>query len=182
MRKSLAIIALAAAATAAAAQTPGERLVQARPAGFVVGHNVSAPEASIEERIPQGETVQRWTRMLTTQRFGGTALRMRPEQLLQTMANGLESGCPGGKAGPIRTLTVAGRPAAEFRADCPRNPAQGQPESFFARAIAGTADLHIVQVAFRRVPTAADAAFARKHLDSVALCTGVAKTGPCASR
>ncbi len=182
MQSSWGIAALVAAASAAHAQTPGERLVQARPAGFVVGHSVSAPEASVEERIPQGESVQRWTRMLTTQRFGGAALRMRPEQLLQTMANGLGSGCPGGKAGPIRALTVAGRPAAEFRADCPRNPAHGQSESFFARAIAGAADLHIVQVAFRRVPTAADAAFARKHLDSVALCTGVGKTGPCASR
>ena len=182
MRKSVAILALIAAASAAPAQTPGERLVQARPAGFVVGHTVSAPEASIEERIPQGESVQRWTRMLTTQRFAATALRLRPEQVLLRMASSLPKGCPGGKTGPIRTFTVVGRPAAEFRADCPRNPAHGGPETFFARAIAGASDVHIVQVAFRRVPSPADAAFARAHLDSVALCTGAAKTGPCAGR
>lgn len=180
VRKFTGIALLLAATAPAAAQPAGERLVQAVPAGFVVGYEVSRPEASIEERVPQGETVQRWTRMVTTQRFAGAALRISPEGLLQTMANGLPAGCPGGKAGAIRTFTVAGRPAAEFRADCPRNPSHGQPESFFARAIAGASDMHIVQVAFRRVPTKADEAWAAAHLSSVLLCASAARSGPCA--
>ena len=70
-------------------------------------------------------------------------------------------------------FTVSGRPAARMRADCPLNSQTGLPETYFIVAFAGSGDLFAEQVAFRRVPTAADVAFATKVLQDVRWC----KTG-----
>ena len=61
-------------------------------------------------------------------------------------------------------------PAVTFRVDCPLNPATGRPETFLLRAIAGSTDLHVVQVAYRRLPNAAESEAAQRHRDSVRLC------------
>jgi hypothetical protein len=169
---------LAAAAQGSAAEWIG----QAEPAGFVVGHSVEGAQGMIVERIPSGESVQRWTRMVTVQRFAGAAGRIRPEGLLENMARGVESGCAGGRSTQVTRLQVSGRPAARFRADCPLNPSTGLPETFFALAIAGESDMHVAQVAFRRVPSAEDAEWAARQIASVVLCTAASREPACNNR
>jgi hypothetical protein len=56
-----------------------------------------------------------------------------------------------------------------MRVDCPLNPATGLPETFFAKAVPGAADMHVAQVAFRRVPSAQDATWAERYLAGVTL-------------
>lgn len=163
---------LAAAGSAAWAAAPTEWVGQARLPGLVIAFHRAEGGSMIVERVPPGETYERWTRMVTNQRFagviarGGTLSEWRGHFL-----EGLGTGCPGFKAGDPVRVDVVGRPALEFRVDCPRNPATGLPETFFIRAIAGRADLHVAQVAFRHVPTAAEAEWARQHLATVTLCT-----------
>lgn len=177
------IAAILVAALAAAAQGgASEWIGQAELPGFVVGHRVEGANGMIVERIPSGESVQRWTRMVTVQRFTGAAERIRPEGLIENMARGLESGCPGGRSTQVTRLQVSGRPAARFRADCPVNPATGLPETFVALAIAGEADMHVAQVAFRRVPSAQDAEWAARQIDSVVLCTAASREPACNNR
>lgn len=133
--------------------------------GFVVGYEVARDGNMIVEQVPAGESVQKWTRMVTTQRFAGSARRMSADGLLQNMIDGLSGGCPGAK---VTYRRGKGR-IAQMRVDCPRNPATGLPEVFFAKAMAGTADMHVAQVAFRRVPSATDVAWAEKYLTAVSL-------------
>ena len=155
-----------------------------RPAapGFVVGFDKANAEQSIVERIPAGETVERWTRMLTSQRFVGRGRDPGPSGLLANMQGLMKTACPGGSTSEIVTMTVSGRPAARMRSDCPLNPQTGLPETYFIIAFAGTHDLFAEQVAFRRAPTAADIAFGTKDLQAVRLCTAASKEAVCKQR
>jgi len=172
------------AAAAAYAAPPREWIGQTALPELVVGFKNVSDGSLIVERIPPGETVEQWTRMVTTQRFAGTIARGGSlEEWHDYMASALANSCRNSRSSEPNRLTVAGRPAIEFRGDCPLNPGTGQPETYFIRAIEGTADLHVAQVAFRRVPTAADAEWARAHLATVTLCRSgateaVCRTGP----
>jgi hypothetical protein len=159
------------AATAAWAAPPREWIGQASLPDLVVAFQQVADGSMMVERIPPGETVERWTRMVTTQRFAGVISRGGSlGEWHEYLVGGLANSCRNARSSEVTELRIAGRPAIEFRGDCPLNPATGQPETYFIRAIAGIADLHVAQVAFRRVPSAADAAWARAHLASVTLC------------
>ena len=142
-----------------------EMLAMPAAPGFIVGYEVEREGNAIVEQVPTGETVKDWTRMITMQRFAGVAGRTDADGFLQLMLDGLERACPG--------ATVAyRRPAgstAQIRIDCPLNPATGLPETFFAKSLPGAADMHVAQVAFRRVPSAEDAAWAEDYLAGVTL-------------
>ncbi|HET9460271.1 MAG TPA: hypothetical protein VFO51_09865 [Sphingomicrobium sp.] len=134
-------------------------------AGFVVGYEAARDGNSIVEQVPEGETVQRWTRMVTTQRFAGVARRADADGFLQVMLDGLQQACPGATVAYRRP----GAKVAQMRVDCPLNPATGLPETFFAKAMPGAVDMHVSQVAFRRAPSASDVAWAERYLAGVSL-------------
>jgi hypothetical protein len=158
-------------ATPSWAQDAPEWVAQAPLPDLVVAFEQRDRGSTIVERVPPDETVQQWSVMATNQRFAGLIGRGATlDDWLGNFLGGLENGCPGYRATAPRRFTEAGRPALELRLDCPRNPATGLPETFFLRAIAGRADLHVAQVAFRRSPSAADVAYAEAHLASVRYC------------
>lgn len=157
------------AGSALAAPPAGERLAGGSLPGFVVGYDASNGQQSIVEQVPQGQTVERWTKMVTSQRFTGLAARSTPAAYADTILAQLPRSCPGAKASPVRTLQVSGRPAARFQVDCPRS-AGGAPETFLFLAIAGQSNMYVKQVAFRGRVAASDLAWARGFLDAVVLC------------
>lgn len=160
---------MAAMAAGAAMALDGERMVSPPLAGFAVGHSAANAEQSIREEIPRGETVERWTRMVTTQRFGGLAARATPAAYARTIAASVPRSCPGAAISPVANLTVSGRAAVRFQVDCPRSTG-GVPETFIFLAIAGQSDMHVKQVAFRGAIRAADLAWARGFLAGTVLC------------
>lgn len=175
-------IAILAFSPAVAEAAPAEWSGRPAAPGFVVGFEKANAEQSIVERVPAGESVEQWTRMLTSQRFVGRARDPGPRQLLVNMQGLMKNACPGGSTGEIVVMTVSGRPAARMRSDCPLNPQTGLPESYFIVAFAGTTDLFAEQVAFRRAPTAADLSFASKELQQVRWCTGASEEAACKAR
>jgi len=142
-----------------------ESLARPPVPGFVAGYEVAKNGNYIQEQVPAGENVEKWTRMVTTQRFAGVAESTSANGFLQLMIDGLASGCPGAS---IVYRRANGR-SAQMRVDCPKNPKTGLPETFFAKAMAGSADMHVAQVAFRSIPKATDVAWAEKYLESVSL-------------
>ncbi|HST37289.1 MAG TPA: hypothetical protein VLK25_11750 [Allosphingosinicella sp.] len=166
-------------ATAAGAAPPAEWVGQAALPGLVIGHRLSNGQSMIVERVPPGETVERWTRMVTNQRFAGQLAGGTLDRWLPNYLGGIEQGCPGFRPGASTRLRIEGRPALDIRVDCPRNPATGQPETFFLRAIASGATLHLAQVAFRHVPSAEETRWAQTHLASVTLCTRASRSPAC---
>jgi hypothetical protein len=177
-RLSAAMLFLTLPGMALAAAAGGERIVAPALPGFVVGYTASDATRSIKEEVPKGETVQAWTRMVTTQRFGGLAAKVTPAVYAKNIVAGIPQACPGAAVSPVAALTVAGRPAARFQVDCPRN-AQGQAETFILLAIAGKADMHVKQVAFRGRKTAADLTWARTFLAKTILCGAADGTPAC---
>lgn len=177
MKLGLILAGLLSAAAPAAA--PAEWLSKPEVAGFVVGYEASNAEQSILELVPQGETVQNWSAMITDQRLGGLAKRATPRQFAELMANGMAKGCPGGKVTRIIDLKIDQRPAAQLYAECPLNPDSGKPEAFIGLLVAGEDDLHSRQVAWRKLPTLAEVNWAEEILAGTRLCTAGSKAKGC---
>jgi hypothetical protein len=70
----------------ALAQAGAERLASPPLSGFIHGYQAANAQQAIREEVPRGETVERWTRMVTTQRFGGLASRATPAAYARTIA------------------------------------------------------------------------------------------------
>lgn len=174
----IAIVAAGLANSQVAAQSTGERLAKPALPGFVTGYDAASNGSTMLEQIPAGETVQRWTRMVTTQRFARLAGKTDARRFLVELGGSVSGACPGARIAPVQTR---GR-VAELRADCPLNRSTGKPETFFARAVMGATDLHVVQVAFRRVPTNGDIQWANTYLAGVALCRLGDRQGVCAGK
>lgn len=146
-----------------------EDVVAPTPKGFVSAYNAEQGGIRIEERVPKGETVDRWTRMITVQRMRGGAQIGGP-RLLAKLSSMFAQSCSGSIASPVTTASEV----ASIRIDCPLNPETGKPETMFARAFTGTSDLLLVQYAFRSVPTSAQADEAESYLATVVRCGGTA--------
>jgi hypothetical protein len=162
-------ILLAAGSAATAQALAGEHLASPALTGFVLGYQAANAAQSIREEVPRGQTVERWTRMVTTQRFTGLAARTTPAAYARTITGNVPRACPGAALSPIADLTVSGRPAARLQVDCPRNET-GQAETFILLAVAGQRDMHVRQVAFRGAKSAADLVWARTYLAGTVLC------------
>ncbi len=180
MRKfTLCLLSTILAASAAAAQGAAtERLVSPALSGFVTGHSAANAQQSILEQIPAGETLQAWTRMVTTQRYGGLARRATVAQYIANVRAAVPNACPGAALSPVESLTVSGRPAARFQLDCPRS-VGGRPESFIMLAIAGPSDIHVKQVAWRGGTTAAGLTWGRNYLAGTTFCAATDRTPAC---
>lgn len=181
-RMTIGLTMMAAAAGAAAMAAPAaERLASPPLPQFVVGYQAGNAEQSIREEVPRGETVQAWSRMVTTQRFTGLAARATPAQYAGNILAALPRSCPSAQRPPVASLTVSGRPAVRFEVDCPAAPGR-QREMFILLAIAGRSDMHVKQVAFRGNPTPQNLAWGRGFLSSTVLCQPGVRQAGCSTR
>lgn len=173
-------LALAMVSTSLAAQSAGsERIEGALLPGFVVGYKAGDQQRSIREEVPEGENVQRWSRMITTQRFAGLAARIAPVDFARLMIRGVTQSCPGATSTAPSELTVSGRPAMQVRLDCLALPATGKPETFILLLVTGEQDLMARQVAFRSVPTEDDLQWAEAVLSGSVICRSGEMDPPC---
>lgn len=164
---------------AAAQPAAREELVSPPLPGFVVGHDVGNARGGIREEIPRGETVQAWSRMVTTQRFADVARIKTPVTYVHDSLAGLPRACPGARISPVVPLRVSGRPAARVQVDCPRS-AGGRPETFIMLAVAGpSGTMHVKQVAWRGGTTPEGLAWGRSFLAGVVLCTAASRVPAC---
>jgi hypothetical protein len=179
MRKvTIGLTSLVLVAGAAASAQSVEHLAAPALPGFVVGYSAGNAQQSIREEIPRGETVEAWTRMVTTQRFTGLAQRTTPAAYVQSVLAPLPRACPGAAISPVTNLSIAGRPAVRFQVDCPHS-AGGRPESFILLAIAGRSDMHVKQAAWRGGTTPATLNWGRQFIAGTMLCMAGDRTPAC---
>ena len=159
---------------------PGEdRVIAPDLNRWVVGYEAHNATQAIREEVPEGESVKDWSRMVTTQRFGGLASLTTPENYLGTITRSVERACPGAQVGPVRQLSMTGRPAVRVTIDCPVLAQTGKRETFVLEATAGTFDMLVKQVAFRGPHSVADIAWATGFLDALTYCAGGTTLGAC---
>jgi hypothetical protein len=168
----------AALGSAAIGQPTAERLAAPPLPQFVVGYSAGNAEQSIKEEIPRGETVQAWSRMVTTQRFTGLAARATPAQYANNILAAIPQKCPTARISPVANLTVSGRSAIRFEVDCPAA-TRRQREMFILLAIAGRSDMHVKQVAFRGNATPQNVAWGRGFLAATVLCQPGVRQAAC---
>ena len=175
----LAAMALLMASAALADHAPHDRLEGPSLPDFAVGYQAANAEQSIREEVPRGETVERWSRMVTTQWFAGLPAQITPADFTRLIGRNMVQACPGAQVADPRAMSVSGRPAAQIQADCPGLASTGKPESFVMLVVAGERDMLVRQVAFRSVPTADDLQWADAVLSGTVICKPGEDVPPC---
>ncbi|MBV8192540.1 MAG: hypothetical protein JO339_35300 [Alphaproteobacteria bacterium] len=135
------------------AQFQGENLLVSMPAGFNSGYQDTRNGMSIQEWVPEGETVQNWSEMVTVQVFHDRR-DLDPRAMLDSIQRGWLKACAGSAAAPIVTGKVDGYDTAAMVLRCPLNGETGKPETTAFRAIKGRDSFYVIQRALRSVPDA----------------------------
>jgi hypothetical protein len=160
--------ALALVIASPAVALDNENLLVTMPAGYKVGFTKHAPKGVITEMVPQAETVESWTEMVTVQIYFGLkgsiiGYRTKMEKDWATVCAGAKSAAVGGGlANGYTTMT--------WRQTCPLNRQTGKPEMTWFKAIAGNDSFYVVQKAFKFEPAPEKAAEWVAWLNKVAVC------------
>lgn len=166
---SLGALAFAALAAApAAARFVNESLLIAQPDGFKVGFETHKGNMVMHELVPDNQTVNNWTEMLTVQVFYRT--RIDPEKFEADMARRWSASCPNASVAKIASGPDNGYPAMSWQLTCPNNPATGKPELTWFKAIEGNDSFYLVQKAFKFEPSKQQLADWLGYLSKVKVC------------
>jgi hypothetical protein len=157
----------------------GENLLFAQPMNFKNAHHDDRI-GSLTEFVPNGESVEDWTEMITVQVFHG--LKVDPAPFLQAMGKGFAKSCPGFNSPKgIVTGQENGYVVSMLVVKCPVNPATGKPETTLFRIIKGKDALYSVQHAWRSVASDKDLSDAVLALRKVTVCDTRDPSHPCPS-
>lgn len=134
-------------------------LAHGMPSGFkVVFEKDSGPEY-IREAVPEGQSVQQWTQMVTVTGAKGLAANPNatPRRFVEVMAAGFQKACPDSFAAKMVQEGNLPTGQATFTAwlGCGATGAAPDPlrsESVLVTAIQGAADIYSVQWAMRGAP------------------------------
>jgi hypothetical protein len=166
------------ASTTAASDLDNEYLVQPYPAGYVVGYQNRQGKVEITEYVPQGETVNNWTEMVTTQVMLGQGY-IEPETFLKMLQASWTQACPGSEVTPIRKGEENGYNFALWMFICPTNPDTAKPEYTWMKAIQGRDSFYLVHKAFKFSPKKEELVPWVEYLRSVTVCDGRVEGRAC---
>lgn len=176
---SLAVAALALSFAAPAAHAlENETLLVGMPKGYKVGHQQRAGSQAISEFVPQAQTVENWTEMVTVNIFFG--LRdMTPSRYRTNMEGNWAKACAGSEFSKVKEGAENGYLTLTWFQKCPKNPQTGKPELTWMKAIQGRDSFYLVQKAFKFEPTAEQRREWGGYLDSVRVCDTRLADRPC---
>jgi hypothetical protein len=165
----LAFILAALGSAAAADVLVNENLLAGAPPGYKIGFQDKKSELQQTEWVPVGQTVDKWTEMLTVQVFYG--LKTTPQQFMRTLEQRWHGACPGaGEAQPIVSGVENGYASLLWILDCPQNPTTGQLELTWFKGIQGNDSFYVVQKAFKFSPNKEQIARWVGYLKAVQVC------------
>jgi hypothetical protein len=165
---------------AAGAASDSEYLVTMAPRGLVA-RTTERDGVSQTDWLPPGEPIERAARVVTIERIAGGAGADGPLHLVEGLALCLRP-CPDQRVSPVDRTAFQGHPAARVTIDMPATAISGRPSRFYALAVSGDHDLHVVIVVIRGERAGANVAFAQGVLRSVTLCTPATRAAACVSR
>jgi hypothetical protein len=172
MTKRVTILAGLAAISIASAAAAENRLVSPPLAGFVVGYEAGNEAQSIREEVPKGETVEKWTAMVTTQWFAIESPQL--DKFAPAFLGGLKANCPAATYVEPARIDQFGTPAVLFSATCPKSPATGKRETMTVLAMAKGNAVFVKQVAFRG-DYKGDTGWATTFLRATRVCDGACR-------
>lgn len=142
----LAFFLLSVAMAGAQDELVGENLIVKIPTGYELGFQQETDQGNISEFIPKGQSVDRWSEMITIQLFHpvnrNAAFHARLDFLVKQE-------CEDGSTHVTPTGKENGYPVQVFQMYCPTNLKTGMGEVTFFKTIEGKDKFYVVQKAWR---------------------------------
>lgn len=172
------LVVLGVASATSAAGLQDENLIFVLPKDFVVGKQGENGPMIGAEYVPQGETVQSWTRMITVQVFRNIK-QSDPNRFAEGLKPMWLSACPGAEVMKIKDGTENGYPFALWQFTCPNNPQTGKPENMYTKLTGGSDALYSIQYAYRSPLTKEIILPTMSYLGSIRVCDTRTPEHPC---
>lgn len=155
-----------------------ENLLVTMPKGYKVGFQKRQGNQMISEMVPENESVENWTEMVTVQIFFGmrdvtpAAYRGRIEKLWA-------EACPNSTFVNLHSAPENGYPIMMWAQKCPLNAKTGKREVTWMKAIAGQDSFYLVQKAFKSEPSTEQRRDMLDYFEGVRVCDTRVKEKPC---
>jgi hypothetical protein len=176
-------IVLLAVITALGLGTPAralenENLLVTMPKGYKVGFQNKTARELMSEMVPESETVENWTEMVTVQIFFN--LRdVSPSQYRARVEKLWVDSCPGSTFAKVKEGIENLYPTQTWSQKCPVNKQTGKPELTWFKGVQGSDSFYLVQKAYRFEPTPEQIATWASFLDDVKVCDTRSPMKPC---
>lgn len=173
----LAVIAVFAFSASAHA-LENENLLVTMPKGYKVGFQNKTARELMSEMVPESETVENWTEMVTVQIFFN--LRdVSPSQYRARVEKLWADSCPGSTFAKVKEGIENLYPTQTWSQKCPTNKQTGKPELTWFKGVQGRDSFYLVQKAYKFEPTVEQMAVWASFLDNVKVCDTRSPTQPC---
>ncbi|MCG6858417.1 MAG: hypothetical protein LJE67_10155 [Salaquimonas sp.] len=121
------------------------------PKGFVVGSQNRTQDVLVVEWVPEGQSAENWTDMITMQTLYGRG-DLKPFAFEKKMVSEWTINCPATKYQPIRDGVENGYTFSFWLLSCEKNPKTGKPDFTMMKAMQGNDSFYTVQRAFKSQP------------------------------
>ena len=170
---------LGLASGTASAKLEGENLLQPLPAGFKIATEQAEGHASLTEMVPTDETVDQWTRMVTTQVYRGLNDASVFARYKEQMKERWSKACDVADTKPFSDSSENGYATHVWLQVCAYKDTQKKPEVTVFKFIQGRDATYVVQIAFHFQPGKAQLAESMAYLGKVTVCDTRQANSPC---
>ena len=146
-----------------------ENLLVEVPKGFKIDFQAEQNNMVINEMVPQAESVNDWTTLVTVQIFLGLT-NTTPEQYQDSLTQSWFNACPDSESYPVADGAENGYDFVLWQLYCPLNPSTQKVEYTYLKAIQGNDSFYLVQVAFRHEPSSDEITQWMNYLRTVQVC------------
>jgi len=153
----------------ASAQLKAENLLQGMPAGYKIGFQERQGPIILTEMVPESESVEEWTEMVSSQLFIGLK-SVSPETFRAESRKKWLEACKDGNFAEIASGEESGYPMALWMLSCPHSKAPGRPEITWFKAIRGQDAFYVVQKSFRFEPSNEQVQQSMRYLRQISVC------------
>ena len=157
-----------------------ENLLQALPGGFKIASRIQQGPILSTEMVPEKESAEEWTEMITTQIYVGLQ-SVSPAEFRAESRRKWLAACTDGEFAEIFSGEEDGYPLAVWMLSCPYSKLPGRPEYTWFKAIRGIDNFYVVQKASRFRPTNEQVAESMQYLKSIDICGSRHPERPCPS-
>jgi len=161
------------------AKLEGENLLQPLPEGFKIASEQAEGHASLTEMVPINESVDQWTRMVTTQVYRGLSDASFFAKYKDQMRERWSKACDVADTKPFSDSSENGYATHVWLQVCAFKDKQKKPEITLFKFIQGRDATYVVQMAFHFQPAKAQLAESMAYLGKVTVCDTRRADSPC---
>ncbi|WP_146014018.1 hypothetical protein [Trinickia dabaoshanensis] len=180
LRPAVAAALSALVATHAAGALKDENLLLPVPKYYKVGYQAHHDNFALTEMVPEGQTVENWTEMITTQIYSGS--HMTFDQYRTDMVNRWQDACDDAQSYSLSSGTENGYDYEWWLQTCQFKDDTRKPEFTWFKMIRGNDAVYVVQKAFHFQPTKEESVELSKYMKKIQVCDTRLENRACPMR